>query len=133
MCIRDSLKASQRKAAEIASGYSKTALESGMDPDRVIPPGMLSGIRGRQGSPQRTTPSESMPTGADGNPTLDGGEQAPKPKAAPRPLNTEPFVYTRPATPKPGGVYMFNPKGNAYWVPENNADAARARGWKDVP
>lgn len=126
------LDSQKKKAREIASGYEKTARESGVDPRFVIPEGTISGYSVRAGAP-RTTPSESMPTGADGNPTLDGGEQAPKPKAAPRPLNTEPFVYTRPATPKPGGVYMFNPKGNAFWVPENNADAARARGWKDVP
>ncbi|WFG54197.1 hypothetical protein Mx9_p90 [Myxococcus phage Mx9] len=100
----------------------------------------------RIGNILRVGATDALPKGADGLPTLDGptalprrGASAPEPTPSPapgakaRPLNSEPFVFARPANPKPGGVYMFNPKGNAFWVPEKNVDAARKRGWKDVP
>lgn len=64
------LNGQRKKAKEIMSGYEKTARESGVDPRFVIPEGTISGYSVR-GGPQRTTPAESMPTGADGNPTLE--------------------------------------------------------------
>lgn len=126
------LEAQKRKAGEIAAGYEKAARDAGVDPRFVIPEGTLSGYNVQSGVP-RVPVGQSLPTGADGNPTLDGGDQAPRPKAAPRPLNTEPFVYTRPAKARTGGIYMFNPKGDAFFVMQDRVEAARARGWKDVP
>lgn len=93
------------------------------------------------GAVPRTTPSASMPVDGAGNFMLDTGpgrmptsaSPKPAPGAKAKPLNAAAFVFTKPTNPKPGGVYMFNPKGEAFWVPEKNTEAARKRGWKDVP
>jgi hypothetical protein len=128
------------RAEQMIGGYQKIAADTGMAPERAIVPGTIAPPTSLDESPPpaRTTPAESMPTDASGRPTLDGGTPTKTPKPTPgataKPLNDgTPFQFIKPKSPKAGGVYMFNPKGNAFWVPDSNADKARARGWKDVP
>lgn len=123
--------AAQRKFDQIARSQKVDPNLIFLDRDDVRIGGSGGGSA-PTGGPARTTPG-SLPTGADGNPTLDTGEQAPKPRPSPKPFNTEPFVYTKPAKPRPGGIFMFNPKGDAFFVKDDRVEAARAAGWKDVP
>lgn len=106
-------KVAERAAALKAEGYKEDAVNA------------LTGQADGLSTPTQSAPPSPAPT----------AQAAPKaaPGANAKPLNSEPFVFAKPASPKPGGVYMFNPKGQAFWVPASAAEKARTKGWKDVP
>lgn len=71
------------KVDELATKYGILAEDVGVNPRRVL---LRFDDDKAENGPQRTNPSSAMPTGPDGNPTLDAGSaapaQTPTPKAA---------------------------------------------------